>query len=272
MIGFNTLLRDEEIDPVDVKLARHQKAEPKARRTPYDLWLADDGQLELYQRIQRKDRFAGATFIAAFVATPMNDTLFVGMFEKCGVGKAEPGLRHPIGGHDVGGSLLYDLKRLDQLTEYRGCLVVDWGPGFRSWVQLARNDDKPIVEIRRTRSEPKFPGFLDFRSRLSELASVPVSWRNILESVNGVYLLICPETGKQYVGGAFGERGFWARWEDYVSSGHGGNIRMKDLPNRDYQIRVLEVASSSAGPEQISAMETRWKKTLLTREFGLNKN
>jgi hypothetical protein len=272
MIGFNTLLRDEEISPADVRLARHQSTGPKARLTPYDLWLADDGKLELYQRIQSKDRFVDAKFIAQFVATPLSETLFVGIFENCGVAKAEPGLRDPIGGHDVAGRFLYDLKQSDRLTAYRGRLLVDWGTGFRSWVQKAWKHDKPIVEIRRSKNEPKFPGFLNFRNHLSELARVPVSWRNALASVHGVYLLICPETGKQYLGAAYGDGGFWARWEDYLSSGHGGNMRMKDLPDRDYQVSVLEVASSSAGLEQIINMENRWKETLLTREFGLNKN
>ncbi len=272
MIGFNTLLRDEKVSPAEVKLARHQRTARKGRPTPYELWLAGDGQLDLYQRIQRKDRFVGANFIAAFVATPLNETLFVGMFKNCGVETAEPGLRDPIGGHDVGGYFLYDLRQSDQLTEYRGRLVVDWGTGYRSWVQGARNQDKPIMGIKRYTGEPKFPGFLDFRARLSGLASVPISWRIALSSVNGVYVLVCPETGKQYVGAAYGEGGFWARWEDYVSSGHGGNVRMKELTNRDYQVGVLEVASSSAGFEQIIGMEKRWKETLLTREFGLNEN
>jgi hypothetical protein len=272
VIGFNTLLGDEGVSPTDVKLARHQSTGHKARLTPYDLWLADDGRLELYQRIQRRNLFDDAKFVAQFVATPLSETLFVGMFENCGVGKAEPGLLDPIGGHDVAGLFLYDLQQSDHLTEYRGRLVVDWGAAFRSWVQRAWKHDKPIIEIRRSTSEPKFPGFLNFRSRLSQLASVPVSWRHTLASVNGVYLLISPDTGKQYVGAAYGEGGFWARWENYLSSGHGGNIRMKELSDRDYQVCVLEVASSSAGLEQINTMENRWKEKLLSREFGLNNN
>jgi len=236
------------------------------------LWLADDGRLELYQRIQGKDRFAGARFVAAFVATPLNETLFVGLYENCGIGTAEPGLLDPVSGHDVGGYCFYDLRSSKRLTEYRGRLVVDWGTGYRSWVQRAQKQDKPVLEIRRSASEPRFPGFLEFRARLSGLTSVPSSWQHILSAVTGVYLLVCPETGKQYVGAAYGESGFWGRWENYVSSGHGGNVRMKRHPFRDYQVSVLEVASSSAGLEQIRGMESRWKEALLTREFGLNEN
>ena len=261
----------EEINPAEVKLVRHQSTGRKVQHTPYELWLADDGRLELYQRIQGKDRFGDAKFIAAFVATPLNETLFVGMFENCGVGTAGPGLLDPVGGHDVGGYFLYDLRQSDRLTEYRGRLVVDWGAGYRSWVQRARKQDKSIMEIRRSASEPKFPGFLEFRARLSGLASVPTTWQNILSAVNGIYLLVCPETGKQYVGAAYGESGFWGRWEDYVA-GRNAPVRMKGRPNPDYQVSVLEVASSSAGLDEIIGMESRWKEALLTREFGLNEN
>lgn len=272
MLGFNTMLRGEGIDPAEVKLARHQSSAGKGGPTPFELWLAGDGRLELYQRIQRKDRFAGADFVASFVATPLDETLFVGLFRNRGVGTAKAGLRDPRSGRGVRGLFLYDLKEIDRLAEYRGRLVVDWGSGYRSWVQRAGKQDKPILEIRRFVGEPKFPGFLEFRARLSALAGVPTSWRITLQSVGGVYLLVCPETGKQYVGAAYGEEGFWGRWMIYVSSGHGGNKGMKDLPPCDYQVCVLEVASSSAGVEQIVGMESRWKETLLSREFGLNRN
>lgn len=272
MIGFNTILRDEGVDPAEVKLARHQRTGQKGRPTPYELWIADDGRLELYQRIQKKVRFEKAKFVAAFVATPLNETLYVGMFALCGVGTAEPGLHCPVGGHEVAGYLLYDLREVNQLAEYRGRLVVDWGQGYRSWVQQAKKQDKPVIEIKRYIGEPKFPGFSDFRHRLSDLTSVPSSWRMVLSSVSGVYLLVCLETGKQYVGSASGEGGFWARWENYVSSGHGGNVRMKGLPNRDYQVSVLEIASSSAASDEIAGMENRWKERLMTRKFGLNEN
>jgi hypothetical protein len=87
-----------------------------------------------------------------------------------------------------------------------------------------------------------------------------------------VYLLTNPETGKQYVGSARGADGFWGRWEAYVASGHGGNRRMQEVPAADYQVTILEVAASSAGPESLDEMETRWKLKLLSRKFGLNAN
>ena len=47
---------------------------------------------------------------------------------------------------------------------------------------------------------------------------------------------------------------------------------MQDIPAADYQVSVLEVASSSAGPDVVAKMEGRWKQKLLSRKFGLNAN
>lgn len=114
--------------------------------------------------------------------------------------------------------------------------------------------------------------FLDFRERLNTLAGVPESWRAALSAVSGIYLFTHPDTGKQYVGSAQGAGGFWGRWEHYVASGHGGNRRMQDIPAADYQVSVLEVASSSAGADILAKMEERRKQKLLSRRFGLNAN
>jgi hypothetical protein len=272
MIQFNTLVRGEGIDPTHVKLVRHKDTRYAGRPTPYQLWLAKDGRFDLYQQIQRRPVFKGARLLASFVATPLNETLFVGMYENSGVRKGAPGLIDPISGKDVGGLNFYDLVLSPKLAEYRGRLVVEWGLGYRSWVQLARKKEKTVVEIHRAASEPPFPGFLDYCERLNGLAAVPVSWRAALSAVAGIYLLTNPDTGKQYVGSAQGVGGFWGRWEQYAASGHGGNRRMQDIPAADYQVSVLEVASSSAGPDVLARMEGRWKQKLLSRKFGLNAN
>jgi hypothetical protein len=47
---------------------------------------------------------------------------------------------------------------------------------------------------------------------------------------------------------------------------------MQDIPAADYQVTILEVASSSTGVDALVAMEARWKQKLLSRVFGLNAN
>jgi hypothetical protein len=62
MIRFNALLRDEGVDPADVKLVRHQDTRHSARITPFKLWRADAGQFELYQKIQKRTVFQKARY------------------------------------------------------------------------------------------------------------------------------------------------------------------------------------------------------------------
>ncbi len=272
MIKFNALLRDQGLDPVEVKLARHQDKRYRGRPSPYQIWRAADGSFDLYQRIQGELRFKGAKFLASFVATPLDETLFVGLYEIGNVAKVPQGQIDPISGEDVGGFHFYTLAPSPRMSGYRGRLTVEWGPAYRTWVQYASRQDKPVLEIRRSAAEPPFPGFLNFRERLSSLSAVPLSWRQTLSAVSGVYLLTCPETGRRYVGSASGGNGFWGRWEDYLASGHGGNKRMIDVPAADYQVAILEVAASSAGPNELAEMENLWKEKLQTRRFGLNAN
>ena len=272
MITFNGLLHHEQLEPAQIKLVRHQDGRYPGRPSPQELWRADDGRFDLYQRIQHRPVFDRAEMIASFVGTPLNESLFVGLYSVKGRGKAAAGLRDPVSGEDVSGLHFYELELISKLTDYRGRLVVKWGEGYRAWVQRAAVKDKPVIEIRRTVSDPPFPGFLDFCESLSGLTAVPQSWRVALSAVGGVYLLTSPERREQYVGSAHGVSGFWGRWENYVASGHGGNRRMREIPAGDYHVTVLEVASSTTSVTDLIDMENRWKRKLLTRKFGLNAN
>lgn len=270
MLTFNILLANDGIAPERVKLVRHQ--DHRFESSPYQLWKADDGRFDLYQSIQSKPRFHRAEYIASFVATPLNETLFVGLYHIEGIGIAPKGTIDPLSGGDEAGRCLYDLKLSPETNAYRGRLLIEWGPGKRSWVQWAHNQPKPIVELRRNAGEPPFPGFLDFHERLSRLHAIPESWRLALSAVRGVYLLSCPNTGMNYVGSAGGELGFWGRWEQYVASGHGGNKRMMEVPASDYQVSILEIVSSTSTMDELIRLENRWKQKYLTRTRGLNAN
>jgi len=273
MISFNEILRHESLEPSHMKLIRHQDSRYPKGPTPYQLWRAADGRFERYQCIQRTRKvFEGAKVIASFVGTPFNETLFVGLYAVKRLEKASSGTLDPVSGEDVGGMNLYTLDPMPELTDYSGRMVVDWGKGYRSWFQWAGKNPKPVVEIRRTISDPPFPGFLNFCASFSHFPAIPVAWRVALASVGGIYLLSSPKHKKHYVGLAAGSGGFWSRWEDYLASGHGGNQRMQEVPADDYQVTILEVAASSANGEELASMESKWKRKLMSREFGLNAN
>jgi hypothetical protein len=113
---------------------------------------------------------------------------------------------------------------------------------------------------------------LNFILSLSKLDNVPKSWIAALQSLRGVYVLTCPRTKEHYVGSATGEDGFWGRWQDYIQTGHGGNLGLKSRDSSDYQVSILEVAGTSAATDDILKMEGRWQAKLQSQEMGLNRN
>lgn len=269
MLTFNAILRHEGIDPANVRLVRHQDNRAIVNCTPYNLWRAGDGRLELYQRIQKREVFEVGSTLAAFVATPADETLFIGVYHVDGIGVAPSGTIDPVVQAERGGLHLYEIRREDSLSDYAGHLIIDWGKGFRSWVQRADRRDKPVLEIRKEVREQPFPGFAQFCWDIDQIAAVPLSWQEVLKSVKGVYLLVCKETGKQYVGSAKGEESLWGRFVDYARTGHGGNVELRQRGSRRYQVTVLEVVNSDTGIERV---EEAWKEKLMSRKFGLNKN
>lgn len=269
MLTFNAILEHENIDPRQVRLVRHQDNRASGNCTPYNLWRAGDGRLEAYQRIQKREVFKIGGLLASFVVTPMGETLFIGLYRVDGIGIAPPGTIDPVLQEERGGLHLYDICGDERLSDYAGHAIVDWGKGHLAWVQLAHRQDKPVLEIRKELREQPFPGFAHFCWDIGEIAAVPLTWQSVLKSVKGVYLLVCKETGKQYVGSAKGDESLWARFQAYKATGHGGNIELKSRGRKPYQVTVLEVVNSD---EKIEIVESAWKRKLMSKQFGLNRN
>jgi hypothetical protein len=269
MLTFNAILANENIDPKKVRLVRHKDNRASASCTPYNLWLADKAGLEKYQQIQKRKVFDIGGLLASFVVTPKRETLFIGLYRVNGIATAPKGTIDPVLQTDREGQYLYDITPEEKLFDYAGHLTVGWGGGHRAWVQLAHRQDKLVLEIRKERREDPFPGFGRFCWDIDVIAAVPVTWQSVLKSVKGVYLLVCKETGKQYVGSAKGEENLWARFIEYKRTGHGGNVELKDRGRKSYQVTVLEVVNSDEGIEKA---ESAWKTRLMSRKFGLNRN
>ena len=274
---FNSLLQQYGISPTEVILLRHQDTSATRGRTLYALWRDDSAAFQLYQSrqtVENRSKFSRAPFWASFVVTPTGATMFVGLYAAtydCLLIEDSPMLHRD--GMDLAGTCdRYELILQASLCDLQGRLCIEWGDGTRAWVQRADKQNKPVHELRASFKEPEFPGFLNFIEPLSKIAALPVTWVAVLKQATGVYLLTCPSTKEQYVGSAYGEEGFWHRWKEYFTTGHGGNVALKSRNYSDYQVAVLEVAGSAAKVEDILAMESRWKKKLQSREMGLNRN
>jgi hypothetical protein len=275
-IMFNTILVEAGLRLADVRLLRHKDNSATKGRSPYELWRDNRPQFECYQSTQRTENRekVRATYWASFVGTPVDETMFVGLYrvKYRGLLEKDTPMPHRDDVDKAGSCDVWDLTLEQTLGDLIGKLFIDWGPGRLAWVQYADRQNKQITELRTEFKEPDFPGFLNFIQSLSNLDSLPKTWIVPLQSSRGIYLLTCPKTKEQYVGSATGEQGFWGRWQEYVRTGHGGNVALKSRDPSDYQVSVLEVAGTSSSEADILMIEQRWKSKLQSREMGLNLN
>ena len=139
--------------------------------------------------------------------------------------------------------------------------------------------------LREPYSGRTFPGFENIDLSFEELEALVRNdrpdWKSALTSVKGIYLISDIGTGKRYVGSAYGDKGIWSRWSDYIATGHGGNADLRALvkePTLEYcrksfRFALLEYRSAVTPDEIIPAREDFWKRILLSRgEHGLNRN
>lgn len=282
-LTFNLLLREAGLDPKNVYLVRHKdtriaKGVLRTRgSSPYQLFRTQPEKFEVYQQLQGKQCFGKRDWLASFVVAPRDETLFVGIYRKCGCGKPPKQLQEcPVSGSPVYDNkhFYYDLAQDDRLSELKGRLVIAWGEGFRAWIQNADSKDsgdKKVLEIRKVEHEPEFPGYREFNENISEIPNIWPSWQSHLAKCKGIYLLTCKDHGKHYVGKADGEDGFWGRFNQYATTGDGGNEGMKPHKTSGYRVTILE-ASATPMSGELDQLEKLWKLKLGSREWGLNKN
>lgn len=263
MLKFNTLLNEHGIDPRNVQLVRHKDRGPTGV-TPYSLLRAAPDQFDAYQTIQGREVFR-RNYIASFVVmpAPAYETLFAGLYQ---VTKSQPNTDQvvcPVRGKLFGpGQVqIYNLSSDEKLKGLSQRLVINWGDGYRSWVQRADKQNKDVLELRKSHAEPSFPGFDQFSCRLGELHTIWDNWKTALSTQQGVYLLSFDD-GQQYVGSATGNAGFWQRWSDYLANGHGGNVALKNRDARDAIVSILDTARLSDTKQVTIDREMLWQRKL----------
>ena len=196
MLTFGSLLDLAGIARSDVRLLRHQDNRYTGFRSPYALWRDDRPRFEAYQETQAIGD-AGqlrAPYWASFVGVPGKDTLFVGLYAAARVGRLSVDRPHPVtgGAEEAGTCDFYDLRLLPELGDYAGRLWIDWGKGYRAWIQRGDRVPKSVIELRRAFVEDPFPGFAALAIDLSQIETIPRGWMEALAATKGIYLLTCP--------------------------------------------------------------------------------
>lgn len=271
-ILFNTLLGTERLPLSQVRLLRHMN---DVGRTPYACWFNDREAFENWQKYQSTTHRTAFSrpYWAVFIDTPAKGTLFVGLYAARFKAVAPARVPDWLRGGDAVSAAGYDeyeLQLLDGMKDLAGHLHVQWPPG-RRWDRKPENFNLVVTELRAAGAEPAYPGHGRFMAQLSEIETLPSSWKQVLGAAKGVYLLTCPRTREQYIGAAFTAGGFYARWLQHASR-QGDAIAFRVREPSDYRVSILEVAGSLATDADISEMERDWKAKLQSREMGLNRN
>ncbi len=181
-----------------------------------------------------------------------------------------------------GNGSYFTLDRTDILKEMEDRLIIDWGASTLSWHQKALNE-KPVLAIQ---ANPKlmFNGYeeliLSF-DMLKEITDDPVlyeSFHDALRSVYAIYLIVDTVSGQQYVGSAYGKGGLLNRWECYISTKHGGNIKMIELLNtypdryKSFRFSILQILPKIITSDEVIYLESLYKSKLMSIKHGLNDN
>lgn len=177
----------------------------------------------------------------------------------------------------------YDLRPSPMLESLRNRLVIEWGAGAIGWAKRgAKAAPLPVVEIADPTIVP-FPGYGGVLLTFDELRKVVAdrwysSWQAALSAVQGIYAISDARSGRLYVGKADGGDRVLGRWTAYAQDGHGGNVALKELGikdpshKQDFVFSILRVFDPSATAAEVNAAEAHFKRALLTRDFGLNRN
>jgi hypothetical protein len=282
MLTLSRLLAtfDYAADPRRAKLVRHKDSRydlESLLRTPW---------FEVYQQYQGKPIFDGCSDIIVFLGEEKGLSRFVGIY---GVGQSRsaaeaplsPECPHPEWARP--GTYFYPLTKRLGFETLENRLVIDWGKGALAWHQWF--SDRTVVEIRPAgRALPPFRDYLrvhltfDDLQRLAAQPDAHRDWVAGLSAVGAVYLIVDSISGEQYVGSATGPEGLWQRWREYAKSGHGGNLRLKDLCGlnaghpKAFTFSILDTFSRTLSRDEALSLESFFKQKLGTRAFGLNAN
>ncbi|HEX3105206.1 MAG TPA: GIY-YIG nuclease family protein [Terriglobales bacterium] len=159
-------------------------------------------------------------------------------------------------------------------------------PSRSKAVNFENHYDKLIVSevLPRPYSGEPFCGYdkidIGFSALETIVSAQRTDWRVALQNAKGVYLITDTNNGMRYIGAAYGDTGIWSRWMCYIGTGHGYNDELTriiakhthEYARKFFKFSLLEYFTPKTDDNLVIAREVFWKKVLLSREYGYNKN
>jgi hypothetical protein len=230
------------------------------------------GNFKEWQERQTKKNFEREN-ILSFIAFDNEEWLYAGVYKRLGCTL-------------VNDFYEYDTELLDINTELIGRLIIRFKKTFRQSYPYLENciEGIGISQILKEKfSIVEFPGYerviIDYNYLQTIIRKNDKSWRTALQNAKGIYLITDKSNGKHYVGSAYGEYALWSRWAQYSENGHGSNLELKKIIDvyglnyaQNFQFSLLEVRLQKTDDSEIIEREQHWKKVLMARDYGYNKN
>ena len=280
---LSSIFKEYGIDIKRTKIVRHPLSKEDIREVHKCGMLAD------YQASQVIHWFDNCSYVASFVGTTKTEAKFFGLYEITGtidgadVRKKMP-KDYPFPDHFDASHRYYVMKKMDVMSELIDRLYIEWGKGTQAWCQRAEND-KAVLSIA-SREEIPFPGYEALILNYSQLSDIVYGdvryqkWREALSNVNGIYLICDTKHHKQYVGSTYNNDGILKRWDEYVKTCDGGDVKIKEHLKKhpkayqDFQFTILKLLPNPVTQKEAVDAETLYKKKLCTynEEYGLNLN
>lgn len=244
--------------------------------------MIDAGEFEFYQSEQKAGirPFDDCDVILSFLASEDGGCTFYGLYR---VGSCRSMSRDDMHSapaftkvsiDDGIARVIYDLKEDPAFNELRGRLRVKW-KAARSWVQRKDLEILEILPPGRVRFFPGYQNVILTWKELKEITKNPAShpdWVTALKFTAAIYRIVDLESGKTYIGSAYGKEGLWHRWCDYAKTGHGENKELIGLNYEKFQWSIVRTLSGVMSMRDVILIEQLEKEKHGSRAVGLNGN
>lgn len=260
-----------------IKLVRHTDHMSRSIRQ-----IIADGIFDRYQAEQHEHiaPFKDCDVILTFIATEGKLAEFHGAYR---VGdprefRKDDFLNLPdylmIGHEDGKRRIWYDLEELPDFRPLRGRVIAKWSNPLKWHIRK----DQELYELRAPGRVMGFPGYQDVVLGFKDLKLIcenpdsHADWVAALKFTAAIYRIVDMESGKTYIGSAYGKTGLWSRFCDYAKTGHGGNKVLMGLDYNNFQWSIVRTLSGVISKADVIHIEYLEKKKHGTRAIGLDFN
>ena len=175
----------------------------------------------------------------------------------------------------------YEYEPIEKYEKYFGRIIIEFKNNATQLIRKANTvigKCKVVQILEDTFDNDVFPGYENINLSWTDMKRVLNKgvWKTALENQKGIYLIVDKNSGKMYVGSAYGTNMLHGRWTQYAKNGHGGNKELKELDfdyiKENFAYSLLDIYKSTIDDKVIIKRESWWKETLLTKKFGFNRN